>query len=287
MSFVRRCSELRSDDSFQTRQLQKQNGLSRRIGIGEVNVRFLGSGDAFGSGGRFQTCIYVRSDGSEPDEKDATHLLVDCGASSLVAMKRFGVKTTDIDTILLSHLHGDHFGGLPFFVLESHYGSGREKPLVVAGPPGLEARTSEAMEELYPGSSNATRPFALEFVELEKESAARIGPLDVTPYPVVHPSGAPAYALRISLGEKILAFSGDTEWTDALIRAANGADLFICECNYWEQEGGNHLDYWTLMGHREELGCRRLLLTHMGEAMLRRIESLGVEGAEDGKSYVL
>jgi ribonuclease BN (tRNA processing enzyme) len=157
----------------------------------------------------------------------------------------------------------------------------------VAGPPGLEARITQAMEVLYPGSSETLREFALEFVELREGMEAAFGSFAVTPYPVVHPSGAPAYALRISLGEKVLAYSGDTEWTDALIRAANGTDLFICECNYWEQEGGNHLDYRTLMDHREELGCRRLLLTHMGEAMLRRIESLDVEGAEDGKSYIL
>jgi ribonuclease BN (tRNA processing enzyme) len=242
----------------------------------------LGSGDAFGSGGRFQTCLYLES-----DEPDATHLLIDCGASSLIAMKRFGVEPSIIDTILISHLHGDHFGGLPFFLMEAQYVSGRRKPLIVAGPPGLEARVHEAMEVLYPGSSETPREFALKFVELEDETAAEIGPLMVTPYHVVHPSGAPAYALRVSYEGKTLAFSGDTIWTDALIRVASGADLFICECNYWKQEGGYHLDYETLMDHRVKLKCRRLVLTHMGDAMLSRVQSLDVEGAEDGKSYIL
>jgi ribonuclease BN (tRNA processing enzyme) len=250
--------------------------------MGEVNVRFLGSGDAFGSGGRFQTCIYVDSYGPDP-----TRLLIDCGASSLIAMKYFGVETSTIDTILLSHLHGDHFGGLPFFIMEAQYVSGRERPLIIAGPPGLEARTYEAMEILYPGTSEAPRNFTLEFAELEDETAAGIGAITVTPYSVVHPSGAPAYALRVACEDKVLAFSGDTSWTDALIRVASGADLFICECNYWEQEGGHHLDYGTLMGHRAKLGCCRLVLTHMSEPMLRRIGSLDTEGAEDGKSYVL
>jgi ribonuclease BN (tRNA processing enzyme) len=242
----------------------------------------LGSGDAFGSGGRFQTCLYVES-----DEPDATHLLIDCGASSLIAMKRFGVEPSIIDTILISHLHGDHFGGLPFFLMEAQYVSGRRKPLIVAGPPGLEARVHEAMEVLYPGSSETPREFALKFVELEDGTAAEIGLLMVTPYHVVHPSGAPAYALRVSYEGKTLAFSGDTIWTDALIRVASGADLFICECNYWKQEGGYHLDYETLMDHRAKLKCHRLVLTHMGDAMLSRVQSLDVEGAEDGKSYIL
>ena len=247
--------------------------------MGDVSVRFLGSGDAFGSGGRFQTCIYVRF--------DTTHFLVDCGASSLIAMRHFGVEPSLIDAILLTHLHGDHFGGLPFFVLDAQFVSRRKKPLVVAGPPGLEDRINEAMEVLYPGSSQQQRDFALKFVELEEEAATRIEPLTVTPHGVVHPSGAPSYALRVVCGEKILAYSGDTEWTDTLIQVAHSADLFICECNFLEKSVGYHLDYRTLMDHRTELKCRRLVVTHMNDEMLRRIQSLDVEGAEDGKSLAL
>jgi ribonuclease BN (tRNA processing enzyme) len=247
--------------------------------MSEVSVRFLGSGDAFGSGGRFQTCIHVRL--------DATHLLIDCGASSLVTMKRFGVDPSLIDIILLSHLHGDHFGGLPFFILDAQYISRRKKPLVVAGPPGLEARIREATEVLYPGSYETERDFALEFVELEGETDTKVEPLVVTPYSVVHPSGAPAYALRVEYKDKVIAYSGDTEWTDALIQAAHKADLFICECSFLEKSGGYHLDYQTLMEHRSELECQRLVLTHMNDEMLRQIGSLDTEGAEDGKSLTL
>jgi ribonuclease BN (tRNA processing enzyme) len=247
--------------------------------MGEVNVRFLGSGDAFGSGGRFQTCIYMRC--------EATHLLIDCGTSSLVAMKRFGVAPSLVDIILLSHLHGDHFGGLPFFIMDAQFVSRRRKPLVVAGPPGLEARIFEAMEVLFPGSSQTQREFVLKFVELSEETATTVTPLVVTPYSVVHPSGAPAYALRVVCEDKIIAYSGDTEWTDALIRAAHGADLFVCECFSPEKVGGYHIDYQTLMNHRPELECRRLILTHMNGEMLHQLGSLDVEGAEDGKIVVL
>jgi ribonuclease BN (tRNA processing enzyme) len=247
--------------------------------MGEVSVRFLGSGDAFGSGGRFQTCIYARS--------EATHLLIDCGASSLIAMKRFGVDPSLIDTILLSHLHGDHFGGVPFFIMDAQYVSHRRKPLIVAGPPGLESRVLEAMEVLYPGSSRTRSAFALRFVELPEKIACTISSLVVTPYSVVHPSGAPSYALRIALDDRILAYSGDTEWTDALIPAARGAHLFVCECTSLEKGSAFHLDYQTLMGHRTELECHKLIVTHMNDGMLRRIGSLDIEGAEDGKVIVL
>ena len=247
--------------------------------MGEVSVRFLGSGDAFGSGGRFQTCIHVRF--------NTTHFLLDCGASSLIAMKRYGLGPSLVDTILLTHLHGDHFGGLPFFIMEAQYVSHRRKPLAVAGPPGLEDRINEAMEVLYPGSSQTQREFALKFIELIEETATTIGSLVVTAYEVVHPSGAPSYALRVVCGGKVVAYSGDTEWTDALIQAARGADLFICNCYFFDKGGWYHLDYQTLMEHRTELECRKLVLTHMNDEMLHRIQSLDIEGAEDGKNFVL
>jgi ribonuclease BN (tRNA processing enzyme) len=99
----------------------------------------------------------------------------------------------------------------------------------------------------------------------------------------VHLSGAPAYALRVVCEDKIIAYSGDTEWTDALIGTANGADLFVCECFSPEGVGAYYIDYQTLMNQRTGLECRRLILTHMNDDMLRQLESLDVEGAEDGK----
>jgi ribonuclease BN (tRNA processing enzyme) len=246
--------------------------------MSEVEVLFLGTGDAFGSGGRFQTCFAVRA--------EATHFLIDCGASSLIAMRRFGVDPALLDTILLSHLHGDHFGGLPFLVLDAQF-SRRARPLVVAGPPGVEGRVRDAMEVLFPGSSSVQRKFAVEFTELAEGREAVLGPLSVTPYGVVHPSGAPSLALRVACGGRVIAYSGDTEWTESLVEAARGADLFICEAYAFEKKIRYHLDYRTLMEQRSRLGCRRLILTHMSDDMLRRLQGLDADAAEDGRRVVV
>ena len=127
------------------------------MAIQNVRIRFLGSGDNFGSGGRFQACIHV--------DTGASRFLIDCGASSLIAMKRAGISSAAIDAILISHLHGDHFGGIPFFILDAQLISRRETPLVIAGPPGLKQRVHEAMEVFYPGSSGVERKFAIDYVE--------------------------------------------------------------------------------------------------------------------------
>lgn len=247
--------------------------------MGAVSVTFLGSGDAFGSGGRFQTCIYV--------DNGATRFLLDCGASSLIAMKRQGLGPNLVDVILLTHLHGDHFGGLPFFILDAQLISRRTDPLTIAGPQGLEPRIRDSMEVFFPGSSRMQLRFPLEFLELEEKRLTSIGPLKVTPFPVIHESGAPSYALRIACEGKVIAFSGDTEWTDELLPAAQGADLFICEAYFFDKKMKYHLDYETLNAHRTALGCQRLILTHMSEDLLSKVETLDADCAQDGTRIVL
>jgi ribonuclease BN (tRNA processing enzyme) len=109
----------------------------------------------------------------------------------------------------------------------------------------------------------------------------------VTPYSVVHACGDTPYALRVELEDKVIAYSGDTEWTEALVEAAGGADLFICEAYYFEKKIKYHLSYQTLMEQRKKLDCRRLVLYHMSEDMLQRLQGFEVEWAEDGKRIIL
>jgi ribonuclease BN (tRNA processing enzyme) len=243
-----------------------------------VNVRFLGSGDAFGSGGRFQTCIHV--------ETGHGQVLVDCGASSLIAMRRFGVDPNDVDAVLLTHLHGDHFAGVPFLVLDGQFRR-RSRPLTVVGPRGVEDRVREAIEILFPDASRVERKFAVSFVEWRDRAPQALGAFTATPFEVVHASGAPPYALRIACDGKTLAYSGDTEWTDALVDAARGADLFVAEAYFYEKKIKYHLDLATLLAHRDQLACRRVVVTHMNDDMLRRLPGLAVEAAHDGKVIAL
>lgn len=238
-------------------------------------LRFIGSGDAFGSGGRFQACIALEAEGGTT--------LLDCGATSLVAMRQQGFDPNTVDAVLVTHLHGDHFGGLPFLILAGQF-SRRTAPLVVAGPVGIAARLVDAMETLYPGSSTVERRFVTHVLELVERERTAVGGLQVTAFPVMHASGAPAHAYRVEVEGRTIAYSGDTEWCDALVEAATGADVFIAEAYTFEREVKFHLPFAALRANRERLACGRTVLTHMSSDMLDRRGEVG-EGyvcAEDG-----
>ena len=239
-----------------------------------MRLRFVGCGDAFGSGGRYNTCFHVAG--------EEVNFLIDCGASSLPALKRNGINREEIDLVLITHFHGDHFGGLPFLLLDAQF-TRRTRPLVIAGPEGIERRLEQVMEALFENSSKRERRFELRIVELEAEAATSFGAVDVTPFPVVHgDSGGPFLGYRIEVEGRIIAFTGDTEWTDALIPLGRDADLFISECYFYDRAVKNHLNLKTLQAHLAEIRPKRLILTHMGDEMLARLDSIACEAASDG-----
>jgi ribonuclease BN (tRNA processing enzyme) len=243
-----------------------------------MRLTILGSGDAFSAGGRLPSCYFL--------ETGAVNFLLDCGPAILPALKRLGCSTNDFDVIVISHLHGDHFGGLPFVILDGQFGR-RTTPLRIAGPPGIRARLEAAMEIFFPGSTKVERKFALEVTELEAGAVSEIGGLVVTPQLVTHPCGAPPFALRIGVAGKTLCYSGDTEWTDALIAAAKDADLFVAEAYFWERKVKFHLDFATLWAQREAIAAKRLIVTHMSPDMLGRLADLPCDYAEDGKRFTI
>jgi ribonuclease BN (tRNA processing enzyme) len=238
-----------------------------------MRLHFIGSGDAFGSGGRFNTCLHLTG----------THnnVLIDCGATSLVAMKRLGVARGAIDAILITHFHADHFGGLPFFILDQQLIQKRTKPLLIAGPPGLPGRFERAMSNAFPAERQLPFPLALRELDIGKPNA--FPHMQVTPQHMVHDDRAgPCLAYRIESENKVFCYSGDTAWTDALIPAAQGADLFVCECYAYERPLKAHMTFTTLKARLGDIGARRVILTHMSEDMLGRLADIDVETANDG-----
>jgi ribonuclease BN (tRNA processing enzyme) len=235
-------------------------------------VQFLGSGSAFSDGGRVNAAIHVTAPG--------VSLLLDCGGSALPGIKKH-IDPKAIDAIAVTHLHGDHFGGIPFLVIEQHF-TGRKKPLVVGGPPSLAQRIRAEEQALYPdfyGPTPLGFPFSTVVLGAEP---TELGGARVTALPVRHVAMSEPHGLRVEVAGKLIAYSGDARFTSELVAVAKGADLFICEATSFEREDPAHISYRQLMAHREEFEAKRIVLTHLGAETLAHLSEIELETSADG-----
>ena len=245
------------------------NNLARTI-----KLHVLGCGDAFGSGGRNQSSYLI--------EANDRLFLLDCGPTALLALKRAGFDPRDLDAILVSHLHGDHFGGLPFFLLDFLYRRPRRDPILIAGPSGTETKVRQLFKLMYGGPRDDKAFSAATFRVLHPDQPAQVAGIGVFPFRVPHQSRGISLALKVSCQNKQILFSGDSLWTDGFIDQSRGVDLFLCECSFFREQPSMHIDYQTLRTHLSRLQCRQLILTHLGEEMLAHQGELAVQVASDG-----
>lgn len=237
-----------------------------------ITLTIIGCGDAFSSGGRLQTCFHV--------ETPEGAFLIDCGAGAVAGLKQQKCSLAKIDTIIISHFHGDHYGGLPYFLLEAAV-SGRKEPLTIISPPGCREKAAALLDLLYPGSK-VLEKLDLHFIEYEGTQELVTAYLSLTTFPVVHIPETNPHGLRISTAGKVISYSGDTGWDPVLNTIARAADLFICECNFYESKSGVHLDYLTLAEHLPAFTCKQILLTHLGDEIFANREKILLACAESG-----
>lgn len=237
-------------------------------------VVFVGTGDAFGAGGRRQSAILLRGPSGAA--------LVDCGATTGGGLNELGISIEEIDAILVSHFHGDHFGGIPLLLLAALYEDRRKRALAIAGPPGIERRVRMLAAAMGHGLEGREWSFPIEFAELPAGRRREVGPVRVHSFETHHSPDACPHGLSIDLGGPRIAYSGDTGWFDGLPAHVAGASLFICECTYQKSGFPYHLSHEQLVEHRDRFDCGRLMITHLGHEMAELRASCAFEAADDG-----
>lgn len=239
-----------------------------------VKLVVLGSGDAFGSGGRKFSAFVLSSGGN--------HVLLDCGPSALPALKAAGMNPSDLRVILISHCHGDHFGGLPYFFIDYQFVSERREPLLIVGPTGIRSRCEDLVLATYPDILKGHRwRFQVEYRELEPGDSLLEGDLHVRAFRMEHGS-VPARGYRVGWKGAVVGYTGDTKWTDQIAELSKGCDLLLCECFFFDQDHHSHVRYADLLEHRHELTAKRMVLFHPGPEMLARLAEVEIQVATDG-----
>ena len=238
-----------------------------------MKLKVLGCGDAFGSEGRFNTSFLII-------ENDR-NILVDCGASTLIRMKQEEYSALDIDVIIITHFHGDHYGGIPFQIISNKFEHSRTKSLTIFGPQGLKKKLIALQEAMYPGTEELLEEKHISIIEIEANKWIENSALSVMYIPVKHSPPSNPHGIKLKISGKIFAFSGDTEWTEALLTLAKDSDIFICECNNLKDDSPGHLSYRTIVTFAKKLETKRLLLSHMGTEVIHA-PKLHFERLSDG-----
>jgi ribonuclease BN (tRNA processing enzyme) len=171
---------------------------------------------------------------------------------------------------------------VPFFLIDTLYVNPRSRPLHLAGPPGTEERVRDLLQIMY-GSAEGPKDLPpMCFHVLRPEEAVNIVGVEILPFRVPHQVRDISLGLKVTYNGKQILYSGDSAWTDLFIRHARGADLFLCECCFFDEDSTSHMSYKKIEANLARLQCKRLVLTHMGQEMLARRSALAVATAEDG-----
>ena len=214
-------------------------------------------------------------------------VLIDCGATTCAGLNELGIPREEIDTLLISHFHGDHFGGIPLLLLASLYEDQRKAPLRIAGPPGIEARVRGLAAAMGYAMEGRDWSFEISFDELPVGRELELGPTRVRSFETHHTPDSIPHGLVLDFAGQCIAYSGDTGWFDELPSQVAGADLFICECTYHSEGFEYHLNYELLLEQRRHFDCNRMVLTHLGREMQALRGHAELETADDGYAVQL
>ncbi|MGE0057460.1 MAG: MBL fold metallo-hydrolase [Dehalococcoidia bacterium] len=186
--------------------------------MSQLELTFLGSGNAFGAEGRAFSSFILNG-----------RYLFDCGPTVLQQFRKAGITSDNIDVVLISHFHADHFFGLPFLFLDA-WRNGREKELTIAGPAGIEERVLGLLNIGYSMIPSGIK-FPVRYIEVSDGLEAEASGLAFTASTVVHVPELQCYAFRAEIDGRSVVYSGDTTLCEGLTRLVPGADVVVLECS--------------------------------------------------------
>lgn len=234
--------------------------------IEKPGVTFLGTADAFNAGGCANSCYWVND--------SIGQYTIDFGPTALMRCHEYGCNLNHLDLILITHLHGDHVGGLPMLLLHLTYDVERTRPLYIAGPPATKPFIEQLWQGTYPSTRKKGLPFKIHYIDWDSHTPISVCDRSISSIEAIHDPEAQAHSLRVEGPGYSLAVSGDTGWQDELIELSKDVDLFICESTNLSAGYWGHLSIEEHCRYRSLLKPRRLILSHLSAAARARAVAL-------------
>lgn len=183
----------------------------------DLELTFVGTGNAFAPGGMCWNGFLANK-----------RYLFEAPPQALQSINRLGIDANELDAVILSHHHGDHFLGLPFLLLHWKY-YGRSRPVTVVGPPGTRELTLQIGENVFPGIDEIR--FDIEWKEVGPGQRLTVGDLELESLGVQHDERLSAtLGYNAVLRGRKFSYTGDSALCDAVFDMARHAEVIVSEC---------------------------------------------------------
>ena len=167
-------------------------------------------------------------------------------------------------------------------LMDAMLGAKREAPLTIVGPREMKNKLSLVNEAMMPGMHVMTPKFDLNYREIDVMTPTQVEGLRIITFPANHTGATNPTSVRVEVSGKVISYTGDSAWTKHIPQVAEEADLFICECYFYEKPIRFHMNYPDIKAHWGELRAKRTILTHFSREMILHKDWVPEETAYDG-----
>ena len=209
---------------------------------------------------------------------DGFNLWVDAGSGTFARLQEH-IGIPDIDALLITHGHPDHFVDIYPFFYARHYGGLGERGMPLVAPEDFWGHMSGLISE--DGVDVAADAFDVRGTAPGADF--ELGPFRIRSYEMTH-IGVQSLGYRIEAGGKVLSYTGDSGPCQEVVELARDADLFLCEAT-WEHDDGLlpfHMSARQAGEHAARAGADTLVITHIWPTLDPEDSRAEAAGAFDG-----
>ena len=188
-------------------------------------------------------------------EHEGFQLLIDCGSGVLSKLQNV-LQPEELDAVILSHYHPDHNADIGVL----------QHARLIQGFLGNELANLPVYGHSFDEQefSKLTYKTITKGIAYNPDTVLSAGPFTISFLKTNHP--VPCYAMRIEAGGKVLVYTGDSSFKEEFIEFSQGADVLLCECNFYGNQSGKsagHMNSIEAGQLAERAGVKQLILTHL------------------------